>query len=71
MVAVLMDILLAAFGEPLMSDVADPSKLPSSAPPLVTWGNLAVDWWFEAVVFSLLVYLLVGAWIESQATGGI
>jgi hypothetical protein len=70
-VAVLLDIILRGIGEPMMNDVADPSNLPNSAPPLVQWGNLAIDWFLAAVLFSLLVYMIVGAWIENQATGGL
>jgi hypothetical protein len=71
LVAVLLDILLRAFGDPLINDVAEPSNLPASAPPLVQWGQYFVDYFLLLVLLSLIVYLFVGAWIENQATGGL
>lgn len=69
--AVLLDIIFRAIGEPLLNEAADPSKLPADAPPLVDWGTYFIDYFLLLVLLSLLVYLLVGAWIESQATGGL
>lgn len=69
LVSVLLDTMLRAFGKPLLNDVADPSKLPNSAPPLVDWGFLFIDWFLVMVLLSLLVYLLTQAWLENQAVG--
>lgn len=70
LVAVLLDTIGATFSTALLTDVADPSNLPTDAPPLVDWGHLFADWFLEMTIFSLLIYLLVAAWLENQSTRG-
>lgn len=70
-VSTLLDIILHEFGDPLLNDVADPSNLPGSAPPLVEWGQSFIDWFYVAVLLSLFVYLLVAAWRDNTAPGGL
>lgn len=68
-VAVLIDALLQTMGSELLG-VANADKLPSDAPPLVQWGHLFLDYFLVAVLISLLIYLLVAAWLENQAPSG-
>lgn len=67
LVTVLLDIIIHQVGGGLL-DVAEGGNPPADAPPLVTWGQFFLDWFTTLVLLSLLVYLLVGAWRENQAT---